>query len=386
MKAAVVTSAFKGTLTAAEAARHIAGGLARASKDFHATCLPTADGGAGTVEAVVRSCGGRFRYANVRGPRRRMVRARYGIIGGGRTAVIEMTAASGLLLLDERRRNPFKTTTYGTGELIKAAILRGAERIIVGVGDSATVDGGAGMAQALGALLLDGRGRQIPPGNEGLAVLRRIDLSRMPPSVSRGAGRVEILAACDVDNPLVGRKGAAYVFGPQKFSTTPSPARVRRMDENLRRFARAVKRNPGVSLAKTKMAGAAGGLAGGLHAFLGAELRSGFALIADLVGLEERLNGHDVVITGEGKLDAQTACGKAPVGVAEIAGRLGMPVVAIGGTAEKGAEKILARGVDAYFVCRPAADSADVRADAGRRLAECAEQVGRLIIASGRLF
>ena len=379
MKIAVVPSAFKGTLSAAEAARHIAAGLARASRRFRTTCLPAADGGRGTVEAVVRACGGGFRYARAHGPLGGEVRARYGVIEGGRTAIIEMAAVSGISLLSRDERDPFKATTYGTGELIKAAILRGAERIIIGVGDSATVDGGAGMAQALGAGLLNGRGGQIAPGNAGLAGLRRIDLSQMLPLAHPDAPLVEIDVACDVNNPLVGERGAAYVFGPQKFSAAPSPAKVKRLDENLRHFAQIVERDTGVSPARMKMAGAAGGLAGGLRAFLGARLCAGFNLIAGLTGLEERIKGHDLVITGEGKLDAQTVCGKVPVGVAGIAKRFGIPVVAIGGTAEKGAEKIPAHGIDAYFVCRPPAEGADIRADAGKRLAECAQQVGRLV-------
>lgn len=379
MKIAIVTAAFKGTLTAAEAARCVAGGLVRAWRGFRTTCLPVADGGAGTVDAVVRSRGGAFRHATVTGPLGNPMRARYGVIDGGRTAVIEMAAASGLSLLASHQRNPFKTTTYGTGEVIKTAILKGAARIIVGVGDSATVDGGAGMAQALGARLLDARGKQIPRGNAGLAKLSRIDLSEMLPLAHPKAGYVEVLVACDVDNPLVGPRGAAHVFGPQKFASPPRPAKIRRMDENLAHFARIVKRDIGVSLAKMKSAGAAGGLAGGLCAFLGAQLCGGFDLIADLTGLEEQIRGHDLVITGEGRLDAQTARGKAPAGAARIAKKLGIPVIAIGGTAGEGVEKLRECGVDAYFVCRQAADAGDAGADAAERLAECAAQVGGLI-------
>jgi len=379
MKIAIVTNAFKGTLTAPQAARLIAEGLLRASRDLKTTCHPMADGGAGTVDVIVRARGGKYRYATVRGPLGEKVLARYGIVDNGRTAVIEMASASGISLLKPHQRNPLKTTTFGTGELIRAAFEAGAKKIIVGVGDSATVEGGAGMAQALGAKLLDGEGRQIGPGAAGLATLRKIELpasSAITEIKSRG---VRILVACDVDNPLTGRNGAARFYGAQKFAIWPPDSVIEELDSTLRRYAAVIKRDMGINLGNAKSTGTAGGLGAGLRAFLGAEFCNGVDLVAKMTGLVERITGHDLVITGEGKLDAQTVRGKLPAGVARIAKKAGIPVIAIGGTADKDTDTLLKQGIYAYFACRPAADINDVGADAGIRLRECAEQVGRLL-------
>jgi glycerate kinase len=379
MKIAIVTNAFKGTLTAPQAARLIAEGLLRASRDLKTTCHPMADGGAGTVDVIVSARGGKYRYATVRGPLGEKVLARYGIVDNGRTAVIEMASASGISLLKPHQRNPLKTTTFGTGELIRAAFEAGAKKIIVGVGDSATVEGGAGMAQALGAKLLDGEGGQIGPGAAGLAALRKIELpasSAITEIKSRG---VRILVACDVDNPLTGRNGAARFYGGQKFAIWPPDSVIEELDSTLGRYAAIIKRDMGINLGNAKSTGTAGGLGAGLRAFLGAEFRNGVDLVAKMTGLVERIAGHDLVITGEGKLDAQTVRGKLPAGVARIAKKAGIPVIAIGGTADKDTDTLLKQGIYAYFACRPAADINDVGADAGIRLRECAEQVGRLL-------
>lgn len=379
MKIAIVVNAFKGTLTAAQAARCIADGLRRASRRFTVDRIPMADGGAGTVDTVVRACGGNFRHARVSNPLGEKIRARYGLVDAGRTAIIEMAAASGISLLKPYQRNPLKTTTYGTGEFMLAALRTGAKKIIVGVGDSATNDGGAGMAEALGAKLLDGRGRPIPRGAAGLAQLRRIDIPASSAISEIKAKRIQMLVCCDVDNPLVGKNGAAYTYGAQKFGVRPPASTVKNLDANLRHFAAIVKRDLGISVANMKHAGAAGGLGAGLHAFLGAKFRKGFDLVAEMTGLRKRLKGCDLVITGEGKLDSQTAWGKMPSGVARLAGSLGIPVIALGGAADKDADQLLKCGIAAYFVCRPPADINDIRADADLRLTDCAEQLGRLI-------
>jgi len=379
MRIAIATNAFKGTLTAPQAARLIAEGLQRASRNFKTTCHPMGDGGAGTVDVVVRARKGKYRYETVSGPLGDKVLARYGIVDGGRTAVIEMASASGISLLKPHQRNPLKTTTRGTGELIRAAFEAGVKKIIVGVGDSATVEGGAGMAQALGAKLLDGEGKPIGPGAAGLATLHKIELPADSTIAEIKLKRVKVVVACDVDNPLTGKCGAARVFGGQKFAIWPPDSVIDELDSTLARYSEIIRRDLGIALRNAKCTGAAGGLGAGLHAFLGAKFRNGVNLVAEMTSLNKSFRGCDLVITGEGKLDSQTAYGKLPVGVARIAKRAGVPVIAIGGTADKGADALLKKGILAYFSCRPAADINDIGADAGIRLRECAEQVGRLL-------
>jgi glycerate kinase len=379
MKIVIATNAFKGTLTAPEATRLIAEGLRRASRNFTTACVPMADGGAGTVDAVVRARGGKYRSATVRGPLGEPVTVRYGIVDGGNTAVIEMAAASGISLLKPHQRNPLRTTTWGTGELILAAARAGAKKIIVGVGDSATVEGGAGMAQALGARLLDGKGREIAPGAAGLATLRKIGVPASSAIAEIKSRKIRVLVACDVDNPLTGKDGAARVYGGQKFAIWPPDSVIDELDAALARYSAIIMRDLGINLRNAKCTGTAGGLGAGLRAFLGAEFRNGVDLVADMTGLRERFRGCDLVVTGEGKLDSQTAYGKLPAGVARIAKSAGVPVIAIGGTADSDASTLLRKGISAYFVCRPAADINDIKADAGKRLMECAEQVGRLL-------
>jgi glycerate 2-kinase len=269
------------------------------------------------------------------------VRARFGLLGDGRAAVVEMAEASGLPLVPKAKRNPLVTTTRGTGELIAAALDRGADRILLGIGGSATVDGGAGMAEALGVRLLDAKGRPVPPGGGGLAKLARIDVSGLDPRV-RGA-RIEV--ACDVTNPLCGPRGAARVYGPQKGAT---PAMVAALDRNLARLARIIRRDLGIDVTKLSGGGAAGGLGVGLVAFCGATLRPGVEMVIDAVQLAGTLRGADLVITGEGRIDRQSAFGKTPVGVARAAKKLGIPVVAVCGSIGDGAEAVLDQGIDAY--------------------------------------
>lgn len=341
MKIVIAPDSFKECLSAREVAEHLARGVRDAAPNARIACVPMADGGEGTVEALVDATGGRYVTVSVAAPLANRIRARFGLLGGTRTAVIEMAAASGLPLVPLARRNPLVTTTRGTGDLIRAALDRGAKKILVGIGGSATNDGGAGMATALGARLLDAKGRAIPPGGGGLAKLARIDLSELDPRI-RGI-RIEV--ACDVTNPLCGRSGASAVYGPQKGAT---PAMVRTLDRNLARLARIVRRDLGVDVAKLPGSGAAGGLGAGLVAFLGAKLRPGVAMVVDAVDLRRTLKGADLVITGEGRMDRQSAFGKTPVGVARAAKESGIPVVAICGSIGEGADAVLAQGIDAY--------------------------------------
>lgn len=373
MTIAIAPDSFKGCMTAAEAARCMERGLRRGLRGACFRRVPMADGGEGTVDAVVSGTKGRYRSCRVRDPLGRVRRARFGLTGDGKTAVIEMAEASGLVLLAPAERNPLRTTTAGTGDLIRAALGCGVTRILVGIGGSATTDGGAGMATALGARLLDARGRAIGEGGGALGRLHRVDVSGLDARL-RGV-RIEV--ACDVDNPLAGPQGAACVYGPQKGAT---PAMVRVLDANLRHLAEVLKRDAGVSILRLPGAGAAGGLGGGLVGFLGARLRSGVEMVMEAVGLETQLRGCDLVVTGEGRMDGQTARGKTPAGVARAARRLGIPVIAICGCLGDGVEAVRRVGIDAYVAAlsRPTAE-ADLPLVGPGRLEEAAEQVGRLL-------
>ena len=342
MKIVVAPDSFKECLTASEAAEAIAEGIRRVADDVEVVCVPMADGGEGTVEALVHATGGRFIERDVTAPLGDRTRARFGISGDGRTAVIEMASASGLPLVPPEKRNPLVTTTYGTGELIAAALDEGVEKILVGIGGSATVDGGAGMAAALGVKLSDAGGREIPRGGGGLAKLDRIDVSGLDARVKS----VTVEVASDVDNPLTGETGAAHVYGPQKGAT---PEQVELLDEALARLAAVIRRDLHLDVASLPGSGAAGGLGAGLVAFLGAKLRLGVDMVVDAVGLAEKMKGADLVITGEGRMDRQSAFGKTPIGVAQTAKKLDIPVVAVVGAIGEGAEAVLNHGIDAFF-------------------------------------
>ncbi|MQT12548.1 glycerate kinase [Segnochrobactrum spirostomi] len=369
MKIVIAPDSFKESLSAADVAREIGAGFAEIFPDADYRLLPVADGGEGTVEALVAATGGECVALSVTGPLGAPVEAFYGVTGDGRTAVIEMAAAAGLALVPPERRDPLVTTTAGVGELIRAAFDRGARHLVVGLGGSATNDGGAGMAAALGARLLDGEGRPIGPGGGALAALARIDLSSLDPRLAE----CSIEAACDVDNPLVGPDGASAVFGPQKGAT---PAMVAALDRGLARFAGAIEAATGRSVADLPGGGAAGGLGAGLHALLGARLRPGAAIVMEAVGLDAAVADADLVITGEGRIDGQTIHGKTPVGVAAVAKRHGKPVIAIAGSLGPGVAAVYAHGIDAVFsvLGRPCT-LAEALAEAGPNLRATARDV-----------
>ncbi|MEX1255570.1 MAG: glycerate kinase, partial [Dehalococcoidia bacterium] len=328
MRIVVAPQEFKGTLTAREAAAAIASGLQRALPDADLDLLPMADGGPGTVEALVDATGGRYIESTVLDPLGRAVRARRGALDGeGRLGIIEMAAASGLTLLRPAERDPLRASTYGTGELLRESLRAGYQRIIVGVGGSATNDGGAGAAQALGAHLLDKHGRELPPGGGALTRLHRIDVSELDPALRE----TEITVATDVTNPLCGPEGASLVYGAQKGA---SEAVARELDAALAHYAGVIERDLGVDIADLPGGGAAGGLAAGLVAFCGAHIRPGFDVVAGTVGLAERIDQADLVVTGEGRLDRQTTFGKTTAGVARLARAAGKPVVALAGSVE----------------------------------------------------
>ena len=329
MRVLIAPDKFKGTLTAREAARAIEAGWRRGAPGAKTETIPMADGGEGTLDALVAALRGERHSERVTGPLGDPVEAEYAIVDspGGRLGVVEMASASGLNLVSAGRRDPKRATTRGTGELILAAARRGASSILVCVGGSATNDAGAGMAQALGIRLLDERGRDIRPGGAGLLDLARIDATTLDPAVRD----VRYVAATDVDNPLTGPHGASAVYGPQKGAT---PEDVLLLDRALGHFAAEVHRDLGVDVREVRGAGAAGGLGAGLVAFLGARLRPGVDVVIEAVGLVQRVQGADVVVTGEGSFDAQSLRGKAPAGVLRVAAEARVPAVVLCGRRE----------------------------------------------------
>jgi glycerate kinase len=333
MHVVVAPDKFEGTLSAKEAAAALAAGWRRADSGADVKEIPVADGGKGTLEALLDAMGGRRERVRVTGPLGDPVEADYGLVDapGGLTAVVEMARASGLALVSGARRDPMRATTRGTGELIAAACRHGPSRAIVCIGGSATNDGGGGMAQALGIRLLDEEDGDLPPGGAALRRLARIDAS----GLDRAVRGVEVVVASDVDNPLTGPRGASAVYGPQKGAT---PAQVQRLDQALGHLAAVIHRDLGLDVRDVPGAGAAGGLGAGLIAFLGGRIRPGFEVVAGALDLERRLQDADVVITGEGKYDTQSERGKAPAGVLRLAREAGCRTVLVAGQVEEGAE------------------------------------------------
>lgn len=379
MKIVIAPDSYKGSLTAAEVAEAMAAGVRRVWPDAEVALVPMADGGEGTVQALVDATGGRLITATVRGPLGDPVEATFGMMGDGETAVIEMAQASGLPLVPRDRRNPLVTTTYGTGELILRALDEGARRLIIGIGGSATNDGGAGMAQALGARLLDAEGRELEHGGAALARLERIDLSGLDPRVRS----LQITVACDVDNPLTGPRGASAVFGPQKGAT---PEMVAQLDAALKRWAEVIKRDLGKDVDAIPGAGAAGGLGAGLMALLDAQLRRGVEIVVEATGLERHLDGADLCLTGEGNTDFQTAHGKTPMGVAAAARRRGVPVICLSGGLGRDYQQIYDVGIDAALPIVPGPVDLDTAIqEAARFVADAAERALRLVALGQRM-
>ena len=328
MKIVIAPQTFKGSISALEVANAMRDGIELELEDAQLELVPVADGGDGTLETLVEISNGEIKTAKVTGPLGGPHTAEWGAMGDGRTAVIEMARMSGLALVPVEpidRRDPLTATTYGLGEAIKAALDDGYRRFIIGIGGSATNDAGAGMAQALGIHLRDGDGNELPYGGAALADLESIDLSGLDPRASE----CEIMVACDVNNPLTGPEGASAIFGPQKGAT---PEMVDQLDAALEKFAAVVKRDVGADIRDMLGAGAAGGLGGGMVAFLGAELAPGVDIVLDTVEFDKHLEGADLVLTGEGALDSQTVYNKAPIGVSRRASQRGIPVIAIAGT------------------------------------------------------
>jgi len=338
MKIVVAPDSFKGSLSAKEVADAVESGIRRYWPDIQIVKLPMADGGEGTLETILDCLGGSEKSVEVSGPLGQPVKARFGILEEDRTALIEIAAASGLTLVAPAERNPLLTSTYGAGELIRAALDEGCRRFIIGIGGSATNDGGAGMAQALGVRLLDESSREIAKGGGALGNLARIDMGGLDPRVRASVFRV----ASDVTNPLCGENGASRVFGPQKGAT---PEMVGILDVNLKRLAAVIKRDLGPDLENYPGAGAAGGLGAGLIAFCNAEISKGVELIVEITRLKQKMAGAALVITGEGQMDGQSSRGKTPYGVAMAAKGMGIPAAALVGSIGKGAEEMYQFGI-----------------------------------------
>lgn len=380
MRILVAPDSFKESLTAAEAAARIAEGIYRIFPAAQITRLPLSDGGEGLTETLVAALSGRMLKQEVTGPMGGRVTARLGVTKD-HTAIMEMAEASGLALVPAAQRNPLTATTRGTGELIRAALDQGCRRLIIGIGGSATNDGGAGMAQALGVKMLDALGRDIGPGAAGLLGLASIDVSTVDPRLAL----TEISVACDVTNSLCGPQGASYVYGPQKGADA---ATVERMDRALSRMAEVVKRDLSLAICELPGAGAAGGLGAGLKAFAGADLRPGLDLVLDILQFDALLSTKpDLIITGEGEINGQSLYGKVPVGVARRARKYGIPVLAIAGSIGADAEQVYAEGMTALMSIAPGPITREESmARAGELVADAAERAMRLMILSGKTF
>jgi len=339
MKIVVAPDSFKGSLTAIEVSDAIGQGVREIFPEAEIVKIPMADGGDGTVRCLVNATGGEILKEKVTGPLGNEVLVSYGILGDKKTAVIEMAEASGLTLVPKNKRNPLITTTYGTGQLIKAGLDRGCRKMIIGIGGSATNDAGAGMAQALGAKLLDKDGDEIGFGGGELKKVFRIDTRYLDNRLSE----TKVLIASDVSNPLCGPKGATRVYGPQKGAT---PEMIKKLDESLAYFAEIIKRDLNKDVKDIPGAGAAGGLGASLIAFLDAELKPGIEIIIEIVKLEQAIKDADLVITGEGKIDSQTIYGKAPIGVAKIAKKYNIPVIAVAAIIGDDADIVHQHGID----------------------------------------
>ncbi|WP_414148178.1 glycerate kinase [Erwinia sp. BNK-24-b] len=342
MKIVIAPDSYKESLSAQQVAMQIEQGFSEIFPEAEYVRLPVADGGEGTVEAMVAATKGKMVRLNVTGPLGKEVEAFYGLSGDDSCAYIEMAAASGLELVPVAQRNPLITTSYGTGELIRSALDKGVEHFIIGIGGSATNDGGAGMVQALGAKLLDKEGRQIGFGGEKLAELSKIELGELDPRLKNC--RFEV--ACDVTNPLLGEQGASAVFGPQKGAT---PELVNQLDRALAHYAEIIRRDLDIDVLTIPGGGAAGGMGAALHAFCQAELRRGIEIVTEALGLDELVKDATLVITGEGRIDSQTIHGKVPIGVAKVAKRYNKPVIGIAGSLTKDVAVVHQHGLDAVF-------------------------------------
>jgi len=380
-KIVIAPDSFKGNLTSLQVASCLEKGIKRVLPKAKCIKVPMADGGEGTVQSLVDAANGKIVSKRVKGPAGKLVTAKYGWLAKQKTAVIEMAEASGLPLVKGREKNPLKTTTYGTGQLILDAINKGAKKVIIGIGGSATNDGGSGMAQALGVKFLTASGKEIKELGCGgmLSKIAKIDAQGLDERILK----TDIVVACDVENPLCGKKGASHVFGPQKGATAKM---AERLDNNLSHFGKLIKHDLKKDVARKPGAGAAGGLGAGLLAFTNAKLESGIDIVLSATNLEKYIKGSDLVLTGEGRVDFQTAFGKTPSGVAKAAKKCNVPVIAIGGALSDDARLVFDHGIDAI----ESAAAKDMTLDEAIKnskqdLANAAERVIRMILIGKRM-
>lgn len=342
MKVVISIDSLKGSLSSMEAATAIKEGILEVNKETEVVIMPLADGGEGTVDALVEGMNGQAILTSVMGPIEEKVEAKYGILSDGKTAIMEMAQAAGFALVPAEKKNPLYTTTYGVGEMIKEAIEKGCRNFIVGIGGSATNDAGVGMLQALGFEFYDEKNNLVGLGGHVLNKIKKIKIDNRLKELDQCSFKI----ACDVNNPLYGENGAAYIYGPQKGAT---PEIVKELDEGLRNFAQVVKADLEMDIAEVPGVGAAGGMGFAFLGFLNSKLESGIKIILDEINLDDTVKGADIVITGEGRLDNQTAMGKAPIGVAKIAKKHGAKVIAIAGCTTDDAVRCNEEGIDAYF-------------------------------------
>ncbi len=374
MRILIAPDSYKNALSALEVAKSLKSGLQKVFQDAEFEILPMADGGEGTVEALIDATQGQMIKTEVCDPLMRPIESSFGITGDGITAVIEMASASGIQLITSEERNPWITTTYGTGELILAAMDKGCRDIILGIGGSATNDCGMGMAAALGVKFLDQAGNSVGPGGGMLAEVTRIDMSGLDERIRE----TKIMVACDVTNPLTGPSGASHVYGPQKGA---DPGMVKKLDSNLKKFSDLIIEQIGKDVEQIPGAGAAGGLGAGLIAFLDGGLVEGVPAIAAKTGLDEAVAKADIVITGEGGIDFQTQFGKTPYGVAQVAKKHGKPVIAVAGTIGEGVDELYSKGIDAVISILDSPMSLEEAIRQTPTLLEATgERIGRLLI------
>ena len=343
---------FKESMTAKEACIAMEKGIKRVNSNISCIHVPMADGGEGTMQSLVDATNGKIHSIEVVGPLGNKVEAEYGILGDGEIGILEMASASGIHLVHPEKRNPLLTTTYGTGELIKACLDHGVKKLLIGIGGSATNDGGAGVIQALGGKLLDKQGDELAFGGGELGKISTIDLSNFDARLKE----VIVEVACDVSNPLCGENGASNVYGPQKGATREM---ISVLDDNLRHYADVIKRELDKDVLDVPGAGAAGGLGAGLMAFLNGNLKKGIEMVIEYAGLEEKVKDADMVWTGEGSIDLQTQYGKTPLGVATVAKKYNKPVIALAGRIGEGIEVLYESGIDSIFGITKGATSLD---------------------------
>ncbi|NRD79200.1 glycerate kinase [Bacillus sp. BRMEA1] len=373
MKFILAPDSFKESMTAKKAALAMEKGIRKVFPDAECVIAPMADGGEGTVDALVDITNGHIIQSEISGPLGQKVLAEFGLLGEGKTAVIEMASASGLALIKPEERNPLLTTTYGTGELIKHALELGVTQILIGIGGSATNDGGVGMLQALGVSFKDSNGNELGHGGGFLHQLHSIDITGLDSRLKT----VHIDVACDVSNPLIGKNGASAIFGPQKGA---DPEMVMKLDQNLSHYAKIIKQQLNHDVAMTPGSGAAGGLGAGLLAFLNAHLKNGIDLILDYTRLEDQMKDADFVFTGEGSIDSQTIFGKTPYGIAMAAKKYSVPVITIAGKIGTGIEPLYEIGMTSIIGISKGITSIKAALEFGEvNLAFAAENVCRLL-------